>query len=506
MNASSSDAAVSSRPILQFDLLHYRQPQYLKSLLTEAQNFDPELVAFRLHDDASPPEVQTKVREIVSLFPGLKAELHATNRGVLAMLEDLLSESKSDYTYIGAGDDATCPASIQYALRQLKPGETPLIVSDFYSFDVASGTSVYVEAIAPQSWLTGAVISPEAMRCALKSGSEGVYIATHAAIAPTQGLLAAGGFPREMKWHCDWFAFSVAALRSGVRYTSTPIGCWRESSAGYSQAARSGSTAERDVLQHIFSRLTAPEYADVRESILSPRMTPMMDDIGRQTLHAILSEPRYWIFLRGGHFKNALNEIAAAWLAEEKWVGKLLDWLDRGWRIPLAAPLRQFLTRFFLVLSGSRVGQRVYFGRGFRIREPRGLQIGNDVTIGAGVYICALHPLTIGAGTRIGNNVRLESANSSDLPGAKFFRRKSVIIEKECTIGDGASIGPGARVGAGEAVAAGSRIDNVEREPLFFRDESDEIRVNHNVLRNHYGLNPDGSPVSAPSPKPLGLR
>jgi acetyltransferase-like isoleucine patch superfamily enzyme len=495
MNASPSDAAFSVRPVLQFDLLHYRQPEYLRSLLTEAQNFDPELVSFRLHDDASPPAVQAKVKEIISFFPGLKAELHATNRGVLAMLEDCLAGSKSNYTYIGAGDDATCPASIQYALRQLEAGETPLIVSDFYSLHAASGTSVFVEAIMPQDWMGGAVILPEAMRCALKSGNEGVYIATHAAIAPTCGLVGAGGFPVEMKWHSDWFAFSVAALRSGIRYTSVPIGCWRESSGGYSQAARSGSKAERDVLQQIFSRLMTQEYADVREIILSPKMTLMLDDIGRQTLLGVLSKRQYWTFLRLGHFKNALNEIFAPWLVEEQWVGKLLYLLDRGWVVPFIQPLRQFLTRFFLVLSGARIGRKVSFGRGFRIREPRGLRIGNDVTIGAGVYICALHPLTIGAGTRIGNNVRLESANFSDKPGVKFFRRKSVIIGEGCTIGDGARIGPGGRVGAGEAVAAGSQIDNVESEPLFFRDESDQIRVNHDVLRDHYGLNPDGSTV-----------
>jgi acetyltransferase-like isoleucine patch superfamily enzyme len=496
MNTSSLDGAISLRPRLQFDLLHYRQPHYLTSLLAEAQNFDPDLVTFRLHDDGSPPEIQSKVREIISLFPDLKAELHPTNRGVLAILGDCLSESKSDYSYIGAGDDATCPASIQFALRQLEPGETPLIVSDFYVLDEASGTIVYVEAIVPQEWMTSAVILPETMRSWLKSAREDIYIATHAAIAPTAGLVAAGGFPVEMKWHCDWFAFSVAALRSGIRHSPMPIGCWRYSSTGYSQEARSGSTAERDVLRQIFSRLKTPEYADVREAILSPHMTPMMEDIGRQTLRAILSDPQYWIFLRWGHFKNALNEIATPWLAEDKWVGRLLDRLDRSRRVPFAGPLRQFLTRFFLILSGSRVGRRVIFGRDFRIRYPRGLKIGNGVTIGADAYICAQHPVTIGAGTHIGNNVRLESANASDKPGVKFLRRKSVIIGEGCTIGDGVRIGPGGQVGAGEAVAAGSRIDNVEDEPLFFRDESDQILVNHGVLRDHYGLNPDGSTVA----------
>jgi acetyltransferase-like isoleucine patch superfamily enzyme len=493
MNNSSSEGPISLLPMLQFDLLHYRQTHYLTSLLTEAQNFDPGLVAFRLHDDGSPPEIQSKVREIASLFPDLQAELHPTNRGVLAMVEGCLSESKSVYSYIGAGDDASCPACIQYALRQLKPGERPLIVSDFYVLDEASGTIVYVEAIVPQEWMRNTVILPEAMRSGLKSASENIYIATHAAIAPTGALVAAGGFPVEMKWHCDWFAFSVAAVRSGIRHSPMPIGCWRFSSTGYSHAARSGSTEQRDVLQQIFSRLSTPEYADVREAILSPRMTPMMEDIGRQTLRAILSDPQYWAFLRWGHFKNALNEIATPWLGEDKWVGRLLDWLDRHRRVPFAGPLRNFLTRFFLVLSGSQVGRRVIFGKGFRVRYPRGLKIGNEVTIGADVHIDAMHPLTIGAGTRIGNNVRLESANSSDKTGVKFLRRKSVIIGEGCTIGDGARIGPGGRVEAGKSVAAGSRIDNVEDEPLFFRHESDQIRVNHRVLRDHYGLNPDGS-------------
>src|SRR6476620_2949048 len=102
MNNSLSERAISDvRPMLQFDLLHYRQTHYLRPLLTEAQNFNPGLVAFRLHDDGSPPEIQSKVREIISLFPDLNAELHPTNRGVLAMVEGCLAESKSDYSYIG---------------------------------------------------------------------------------------------------------------------------------------------------------------------------------------------------------------------------------------------------------------------------------------------------------------------------------------------------------------------------------------------------------------------
>ena len=139
------------------------------------------------------------------------------------------------------------------------------------------------------------------------------------------------------------------------------------------------------------------------------------------------------------------------------------------------------------------MGRKVRFGRKVRIREPRGLRIADDVTMGEGVSICAMHPLHVGSGARIGKYVRLESANSSEEPGVRFFRKKSVMIEHGAVIGEGCVIGPGARIQAGQNIPVGSRLDLVESTPLFVLGDDDQIRVDHTVLRKGYGLDPQGN-------------
>src|SRR5260370_35577991 len=111
-----TDSDQQAQERLKFFLLHYRQTQFLNSLLKEAENFDPQLVSFEMHDDGSPSEIQKQVTAILSSYRAIKAVLHPSNRGVLAILEECLGNSKAVYTYFGAGDDAGCPASMQRAL------------------------------------------------------------------------------------------------------------------------------------------------------------------------------------------------------------------------------------------------------------------------------------------------------------------------------------------------------------------------------------------------------
>ncbi|PWU09372.1 MAG: hypothetical protein C5B47_03540 [Verrucomicrobia bacterium] len=479
---------------LSFFLLHYRQTHFLNSLLTEAKNFDPNLVSFELHDDGSPAEFQKHIAAILDLYPGMKTVLHPSNHGTVALLEKCLAASQSDYTYFGASDDAGCPASIQRALwsRDLK---NPLIVSDFYVIYMERRSSVYVEAILPPQWMTGKAVLPQELKKTLREGRDGAYIATHASLAPTKALLSAGGFPQKMKWHTDWFSVHVAALRTGIQYVPVPLACWRQSAAGYSHSSRSGAKRQRDVLREILSTLTKPEYSDVREIILSPNMTPLLDDIACQTLLAILSRPRYWRFLRRGHLRNALHEAAAPWISENRLGGKLLKWLDRHHRIKSLRFVRQKFIDLFLLLGGAQVGRNVRFGNKVTICGPRGLRIGDNVTFGDGVSIRASHPLAIGSGTQIGNNVRLESVNFSKKTEVRFLRKKSICIGENVLIGSNSIIGPGANIPSFTQVPPNSHVENVESSPLFFLDDTDQIRVNHEVLRERYGLDPQGIPI-----------
>ncbi len=479
---------------LQYYLLNYGQSQYLESLLGEVSNFDPDLVLCKVLDDGSPRYIQHEVASRVGRHQNIEVSLYPINRGTLFMVNECLRTSAGYYTYISGGDDASCPAALQRALSCLPDeADAPVVVSDFYVINVGKKSSVYVEAILPRRWMSGDQMSPEKVK-ELQKGEE-MYIASHGALAPTNALRAAGGFPREMKWHCDWFSFHVAALRTGIRYIPAPLACWRQSDAGYSQSSRSAPKQQRKVLREILSNLIKSEYQDVRNTILSPSMTPLLEDINRQLVLAICLWPRYWQFLRWGHLKSALHEVAAPWISEDRWGGKLLKWLDTHKAARFLRVWRRPLIYLFLRLGGAQVGRKVWFGRKIAIRAPRGLKIGDNVTIGDGVSICAMHPLEIGSGTRIGNDVRLESANFSKKEGVRFLRKKSVCIGNNVVISSGCVIGPGANISSFARIPSNEHVENVESSPLFFLDETDQIRVDYDVLRERYGLDPRGVPV-----------
>lgn len=475
--------------VLQYNILNYGHTRYLGSVLQGMEDANQELVSFLIQDDGSPKHVQDEVTQMVSQHPGVQAVLHSENRGTIAMLNHCLKNSGSRYIHIAGGDDAFCLEALQNVLLSLKAnGGMPLVVSDFYVVNVNKRSSVYVEAILPRHRMMGNEIPPEELKKMRRE--EQMYVASHVALAPTKVLLAAGGYPEKMKWHCDWFSFHVTALRAGIRYLPTPIACWRQSDAGYSHAARSDNREEREVLRQILTTLIKPEYADVRDVILSPNVMPLLDNIACQTLWAICSRPKYWRFLRWGHLCHALYEIAESWISPGRWGGKLVRWLEEGSVGQLLGFLRQPVIRLLLKLGGARVGRKVCFGKQFSIRGLRGLRIGDHVTIGDGVCFCAMHPLSIGSGTRIGDRARLESVNFSKQSGTRFLRKKSIRIGENVVIGADCVIGPGADIASDAQIPPGEQVENVESNPLFFLDEADQIQVDRRVLREWYGLGP----------------
>lgn len=478
-------------PKLQFYQLHYQQVCYLKSLFEEAENFNQKFVSYELHDDGSPKHTQDAVAEIASCHPNLKVVLHEKNRGLFAMLNGCLKASDSPYTYIGAGDDMICSAAMHNALQHVHSTEKmPIIITDFYVMHMESRTSVYAEAILPRECMTGNHITSVKFKDAL--GRNQIFIVTTAALIPTQAARSTGSFLERMKWYSDWFSCHVAALRNGVQYIPIPLGCWRHDPSKSYSRTDVRVREEKDVLRNILSTLKTPEYDDVREILLTPNATPVFDGIACRLLFAILFRPQYWGFLRRSHFYFALHEIAAPWISPERWGGRMLIWLDKN---SVLRFLWQPFMRLLLRLGGAHVGRNVRFGRNMKIREPRGLRIGDNVIIGNDVNICAIHPLNIASGVRIGNQVRLESANSSTVPGVRFFRKKTVTIGRDAFIDDHCSLGPGANIPAGEHVPGSTQIENVESAPLFFLDDTDQIRVDYKVLREWYGLDPKGNPV-----------
>jgi acetyltransferase-like isoleucine patch superfamily enzyme len=465
-------------PLLHFYLLHYKQQQYLPPLLAEAARFDPARVAFELRDDGSPPAVQEEVRRMLAAHPSLKSTLFEKNRGVVGMLEGCLADTRAPYTYIGASDDAACSAILNEIVGRVAPGETPFIVSDFYSLEEQTGTSVLTEAVVPQALRLRGKLSPKEFRREVEAWPLPTYMASHALLCPTQLHREAGGYPTHLAWHADWFAFTVAALRSEVRYSHLPIACWRHSTGTYSHAGTQ-SAAEIEILRRVLLTLLEPRYADVRDHVMAPHLGPWVPNVGRQMLRAILPRPRLWRFLRAGHFRRALAECLAPLTERGRVLGKLIRFTD------FLPAFRAFIIATILRLAGATVGRRVRFGKKFRVSQPRGLVIEDGVIFGDHVSLFAPHPVVIGRGAVVEDGVRIESENKSRSSPVPFIRRKSVLLGAGCRVGAGTRLGPGAVVAAGENVPARSEREDVEERPLYYMNQAQQLCVDHEVLATY---------------------
>lgn len=88
------------------------------------------------------------------------------------------------------------------------------------------------------------------------------------------------------------------------------------------------------------------------------------------------------------------------------------------------------------------------------------LEIGHDVSIGAGAAIAAFEHVQIGDGTRIGPFVILMDTNFHGSPGQQSIEHdcRPVIIGSQCRIGSRVTITRGATIGDGARILSGSVV------------------------------------------------
>jgi len=113
---------------------------------------------------------------------------------------------------------------------------------------------------------------------------------------------------------------------------------------------------------------------------------------------------------------------------------------------------------FLLCLMGSKIGSKVGLYRGFEVRRPRQLQIGNSTIIGHGALLDARMGLTIGNNVNLSNEVMIWTLHH-DYNSPDFAQvGKQVVIEDYAWICSRAIILPGVTIGKGAVVAAGAVV------------------------------------------------
>lgn len=253
-------------------------------------------------DDASTDESPEVLDRYARAHPIVRVERNEQNRGVVYGLNRGLELARGEYVCFPAADDEVQPGFVEKSLRLLaqhpRAGLSCTVCRWCY---VDSGLS----------WLMGAgmaakasYLSPEEL---VQIGRRGrLFLGTSSIIWRKDALREAGGFIPELRWHCDWFAAFVPAMRYGVCFVPEPLSVFHIFSQSYYSTGRRGRE-HREVLKRLVERLCEPACADVRPRI---RDSGALSLFALPMLRVLLSRREYRDFINATYLRQTLWRCA----------------------------------------------------------------------------------------------------------------------------------------------------------------------------------------------------
>ena len=218
----------------------------VESCFTGAAGADEVIVV----DDASTDDSRAILGRLKAQWPQLRVIAHDVNRGPATALNTGLAAATSDWVLFRSADDR-CPAGSLDAFRRVAAhaGDADLVTGDVVYFDDRGigaheplGLAREPVCVRPSSYL---------------NAFGGNIIHGASTFVRCTSATAAGGFDPRLRWHCDWFLLMRLGLMHGFVYTPQPLGAMRLSANSYNSRGTSDSVAQRDVLEHLLTRLDA---------------------------------------------------------------------------------------------------------------------------------------------------------------------------------------------------------------------------------------------------------
>lgn len=253
-------------PTVAICLSNYNGQQYLRTSLEGICSQSHPADEIIILDDGSTDRSLEIINEYAQNYPNMKILVNETNKGVLFSINRILHQAKSDYIVWAASDDFLLPEFLEVSLHVLKqsPG-AGICFSRFAVFtDGTDQKRIYSKQVMGDAFDLGCFphfLTPTMFYERLKRSY--LWMSGNTVLARRDALLEMDGFPVSLRWHADWFAFYVIAMRYGVCIIPETLTCMRETVESYSRNGIKNKKAHADVLRSLLSATKKKEFSDV---------------------------------------------------------------------------------------------------------------------------------------------------------------------------------------------------------------------------------------------------
>lgn len=308
--------ANSVLPTLSVIVPNYNHAKYLDFSLPSIlkQSFQPlEVIVL---DDASTDNSVEVIRGYAAKTPLVRLVQNEKNLGVMPNLNKGVGLARGQYVFIGSADDEVLPGLFEKSMNLLAAHPQVALSCTICEWRYTDSGLTWHMGVGMADH--PAYLSPEDLVRVGKRGK--LAISSSSVIFRREALADVGLFIPELRWHADWFACYISALRYGACFVPEPLSLVNILPKSF-YTAGSKRPEHRDVLRRIVELLNTPAFEDIRTRVR---------DSGAL---AVFSLPMLRLLLSRGDFRPFINWTFlrwTVWRAAELSGKKILpSWLAR---------------------------------------------------------------------------------------------------------------------------------------------------------------------------------
>lgn len=282
-------------PTVSVLLANYNHARYLPTALAGicGQNRPPlEIIVV---DDGSTDDSIAVIEEFARRFPNIRLLRNSINRGQHYSIQCALLAAQGDYIVWAASDDLLLPDFLERSVAVLKAHPSAGVCFSRLGVFVDGTSEVrrydgQTHGAAFDYGDTARLMPPEELKESLSRHY--IWMSGNAVLARRTALLEISGFESRLKWHADWFAYYVVALRYGACVIPETLALMRERRDTYSRTGMENPREQSRVLKSLFDAIKSPKYRDLLPVFL--HCPSLLGLFGISALYTAMRDPRHW--------------------------------------------------------------------------------------------------------------------------------------------------------------------------------------------------------------------